>query len=336
MIKLTLMKKILKYIALILFLIILFIIINFNVRDLNNSGIINSSSHSGNARIINFPSDRSLGTLYLIEKNLSFLSGSGEEKKDEAKGRVRITVPEGWDLELRVSPEASGDLSGLSQINPNDLQSISFYDTKITDEGLKHFQHLSGIKFINLSNTQITGAGFLYLQNLSNLERLDLTNTKITDASLRFLVNISELRSLDLSKTKISDAALNDVKNLSQLEELNLYYTNISDAGIYQIREMTQLQSLNLGWTQITDLSLSYLTKLSQLRELDLDSTNISDAGIQSLLSINNKNIFLSIEYTNITQEGFKKLSQYISPCRINVSKPKIDKKALFPQCYGP
>ncbi len=115
-------------------------------------------------RMLNFPPDRSLGKLYILEENPHFTSGDGELEKGEARGSVRITIPEGWLLELRLSPEGSNDLSPLATLNPNDLQAISFYQTQITDEGLVHLKQLSRLKILDLSNTQITGTGFVHLK----------------------------------------------------------------------------------------------------------------------------------------------------------------------------
>ena len=238
-------------------------------------GLSNSSitRNQGSERTLNFPTNRSLGKLYILEENLHFLSGSGEEEKGEAQGSVRIFVPDGWLLELRVSPEASTDLSTLSTLNPNDLQAISLYNTQVTDEGLSHLQKLSGLKSLDLSNTQINGTGLAYFNGLSGLKALNLTFTSVTDSGLADLKKIPNLQSLSLSKTKISDRALAYVKELPQLENLELYYTNVSDSGLQQIQQLTQLQSLNIGWTQVTDAGLSYLIGLTQLRKLNLDST---------------------------------------------------------------
>ena len=43
-------------------------------------------SSPGAQRTLNFPAERSLGTLYIVERNLHFTSGSGEVKKAEAQG----------------------------------------------------------------------------------------------------------------------------------------------------------------------------------------------------------------------------------------------------------
>ena len=284
-------------------------------------------------RVLHFPSSRSLGKLFLIEEDLSFLSGSGEEEEGDAQGSVRVAVPEGWLLELRVSPEASTDLSPLSTLNPNDLQAISLTNTQVTDKELSHLQKLTGIQSIDLSNTKIDGTGLAYLNKLQRLKSLDLTLTAVTDTGLVNLKQIPSLQSLNLSKTKISDHALDIVKELPGLEALDLYSTNVGDAGLQRIQQLTQLQSLNLGWTQVTDAGLSYLTGLTQLRKLNLDSTKISDVGLQKLEALS-KLQSLSLNDTNITENGFRRLSQYISPCSIDTNT--IDKQRLFPSCFAP
>lgn len=283
---------------------------------------------------LNFPPDRSLGTVYVVEDSLSFLSGSGEEKRGAAKGTVHVSVREGWHLELRISPEGSTDFSGLARIGSNDFKSIHLDSTNVTDEGLKALTHMSGLQQLYLSDTKITGAGLSGL-DLTELRSLDLGSTHVTDSALHSLVNFPNLQSLNLTKTKISDAALSHVKQLRRLEQLNLYYTRVSDAGLDSIQHMTQLRSLNLGWTKVSDAGLPNLIGMSQLLKLNLDSTKVSDAGVQSLTKLNNVRLYLSIDNTNITTEGFKKLSQYFSPCNIDVSKNNIDKKKLFPHCYA-
>jgi hypothetical protein len=60
---------------------------------LSNSPI---TRNQGSERTLNFSTNRSLGKLYILEENLHFLSGSGEEEKGEAQGSVRVVVPDGW------------------------------------------------------------------------------------------------------------------------------------------------------------------------------------------------------------------------------------------------
>jgi hypothetical protein len=306
------------------------VLVLFSGCGLSNSPL---APNRDSVRVLHFPNSRSLGKLFLIEEDLSFLSGSGEEEKGDAQGTVRVVVPEGWFLELRMSPEASTDLSGLSMISRNDLQAISLYNTQVTDKELSHLQKLTGIQSIDLSSTKINGAGLVYLNRLQRLNRLNLSYTGVTDAGLAHLTQIPSLQSLNLSKTKISDHALNIVKELPRLQDLNLYYTNVGDAGLQRIQQLAQLQSLDIGWTRVTDAGLAYLTRLTQLRKLGLDSTKISDVGLQKLHAASGLQR-LSLNDVSITEDGVKQLSKHISPCSIDTNV--IDKRRLFPSCYAP
>lgn len=80
-------------------------------------------------RTLDFPADRSLGRLWIVEEKPSFLSGSGEFDQGDARGRLRIVVPAGWQLELRVSAQGATDLSGLSRLKADDLWGLSFHGT---------------------------------------------------------------------------------------------------------------------------------------------------------------------------------------------------------------
>ena len=95
-------------------------------------------------RTVDFPADRSLGRLWIVEEKPSFLSGSGEVDKGDARGRLRIVVPAGWQLELRVSAHGSKDLSGLSRLKADDLWGLSFHGTPVADDDFVTSSRLQG------------------------------------------------------------------------------------------------------------------------------------------------------------------------------------------------
>lgn len=70
-------------------------------------------------RIVHFPSDRSMGTLYMRN-----LGDSSEGWKEIGEAFGNIAIPAGRELYLKVSREASSDLSPLTSLAPDDLQGL--------------------------------------------------------------------------------------------------------------------------------------------------------------------------------------------------------------------
>lgn len=289
-------------------------------------------------RQLNFPKDRSMGDLFVMEVQPSFTSGVGELSRGSAKGNIRVRVPNRWLLRLEVNPEAARDLSPLTRLNPYDLEWISFGRSgllaPLTDDNLMHLSSLSGLRVLDLSATEITGTGFVHLRNLSQLESFYLTLSKVGDVGFSDLKDLPNLRLLDVSKTKINDNALTFIKDIHALKELRLYYTGITDEGLEALKAMTQLQRLDLGWTRITDDGLDNLKDMDQLRSLVLDSTKITDTGLRKLKELSSLRE-VRLYNTSISEAGVLELSKHVSPCSITTDD-SIDRKKLFPWCFGP
>lgn len=283
-------------------------------------------------RTLDFPADRSLGRLWIVEQKPSFLSGSREVDKGDARGRLQIVVPAGWQLELRVSAQGATDLSGLSRLKADDLWGLSFHGTPVADDDLRHLQPLTGLRFLDFSNTEVTGAGFAHLKGLDDLKTLDLTGCAVTDAGLVGLDQFSGLRSLSLSKTAVGDAGLVSLGGLKELQLLTLYYTKVGDAGMAEVGHLTKLESLDLGFTQVTDAGLSHVVGLPKLRWLRLDSTTISDEGLRKLQALP-KLHEISLNDTAVTAAAVTAFGKALPRCAIDANS--LDMRKLFPSRYA-
>lgn len=283
-------------------------------------------------RTLDLPADRSLGRLRIVEENPSFLSSSGEVDKGDARGRLRIAVPAGWQLELRVSAQGATDLSGLSRLKADDLWGLSFHGTPVADDDLHHLAPLSGLRSLDFSNTKVTGAGFAHLKGLDELKTLDLTGCAVTDAGLVGLDQFSGLRSLGLSKTAVGDAGLVSLGGLKELQTLTLYYTKVGDAGMAEVGQLTNLDSLDLGFTQVTDAGLSPLVGLPKLRWLRLDSTAISDEGLRKLRALPNLRE-IHLNDTAVTAAAVTAFGEAHPQCAIEANR--LDMRNLFPSRYA-
>jgi len=213
------------------------------------------------------------------------------------------------------------DLSGLSELGPNDLyklrvssmfaradanrhvlapishltglQILMLYQTGITDEQMKYLKPLRALRALELSNEfSISNTGMAALKDLPALEYLSL-DPGVTDAGLKHVGQLPNLRWLKIGTGKIRGPGLAELANLPRLERLCLCssfqsQTQISDRHIKYLEGLTQLKSLTL-WGSIcnslTDASLASIGKLKNLEELHLIRTGprFTSAGLAHL-----------------------------------------------------
>ena len=208
------------------------------------------------ARVVQFPSDRSLGTL-------SVRRAGAEVWEEHGEARGAVQVPEGASLRLRVAPPAA--LQELARLGPDDLQEVELFGI-LTSDWIPEEE-----------------VGLAALTRLTGLQRLDLSCTEVTDVGLVHLAQLTALHELNLWETEVTDAGLAHLIALTQLQHLNLNNAGITDAGLAHLAALTQLQWLNLGGTRVTDAGLRHLAGLTQLQWLDLWGTRVTDAGLLQL-----------------------------------------------------
>ena len=136
-------------------------------------------------RQVRFPSDRSMGTLWIRNSESSAENYAFWESWGEARGVV--VIPGGKDLRLIVSPQAATDLSPLSTFRPDDLQYLHLSGTRVSNAGLVHFRHLTGLKVLWLYDTPISDAGLVHLRGLTGLRVLNLRSTLTSTAAVDIL-----------------------------------------------------------------------------------------------------------------------------------------------------
>jgi hypothetical protein len=133
-------------------------------------------------RQVRFPTDRSLGTLWVRDQESSAENYAFWESWGEARGVVAIPV--GKDLRLVVSPQSATDLSPLSTLRPDDLQYLQLSGTRVSNAGLAHLCTLTGLKVLWLYDTPISDAGLVHLRELTGLRVLNLRSTLTSTAAV--------------------------------------------------------------------------------------------------------------------------------------------------------
>ena len=302
-------------------------------------------------RVLSFPSGQCTGNLYLEPKSGPGWDPEGVRLLGEweylsaAQGDVRVPENRNVQLivELALSPRESAkllaqnpqahqlttadrtrkdpdDLSGLSELDPNDLfwlsvstemylragadprifepirrltglRILTLSSTGITDEGLEHLRSLRSLRGLELTQASISNRGLAVLMDLPALEYLEL-NTGVTDADLKQVAQMSNLRWLNIVGGKMWGPGLAQLANLPHLERLCFWGGSpISDRHIKYLEGLTQLKGLTLwGVDALTDASLASIAKLENLEELYfvMASPKFTPAGVARLKDLKN------------------------------------------------
>jgi len=308
-----------------------------------------ATSRPAAARSLSFPFGQCMGNLYLEPE--SGWDWNLEAVRPEAEGQYLgaaqgdVLVPGGRNVKLFVrlalSPRESAkflaqnpqayqltitdrtrkdpdDLSGLSQLDPNDLswlsvgtemylragaeprifepirrltdlQILSLQSSGITDEGLEYLRPLRSLRGLELTQAGITQRGLAVLKDLPNLEYLQL-NSGLTDAGLKQVAQVSNLRWLSIIDGKMWGPGLAELAKLPRLERLCILHSRarLLDRHIKCLEGLTQLKSLTLwanGCDTLTDASLASIGKLRNLEELYFIRTmpKFTSAGVTHL-----------------------------------------------------
>jgi len=259
----------------------------------------------GEVRVVHFPKDRSMGTLYIRDVGLDSWYESWQ-KLDEAMGD--ISIPRKKEVKLEINEEAADDLSPLAKLKTDDLQMLSFGWKKVEVGSLAPINNLKGLKALNLQRAKFNSEDFEHLTELSQLEVLRLGDHKLTDRSMEYIGQLTSLRSLALWGTGISDEGLKHLKGLTNLTFLALNGCKITDEGLGYLKNITALEGLQLTQTKITDEGLAKLKDFTRLKSLLIGHTNITDAGIEHLQGLTSLEI-IWINWNPITDKGLAYLS---------------------------
>jgi Leucine-rich repeat (LRR) protein len=282
----------------------------------------NKSSAEG--RIVHFPKDRSMGTLYIQDEgiiNIRTIFGIWSDAPEDpwqilCPAQGNIVVPPGKRLSLWMYKKEWKDLSPLKNLKPNDLYELCITGdfTAITnpnDTCMPHIAHLTGLKDLSLKSTNISTKGLQYIKDFHSLEYLYLP-TRIDDSTLTFISQFKSLKGLYFSrtgqvtneglaalqqlpnleemyfdgKTKINTRCLRQLSKIPSLERLSFFGEKYTDDGLIYLRDMPQLKTLMLNNTKITDSGLQFFSNLHQLQDLSLFNTQVTDAGVPHLVKL--------------------------------------------------
>ena len=274
------------------------------------------------SRVIHFPPERSMGTLYILDSDQVDTSSYFDwELLSEAIGDV--VVPTGKVLRLNLSKEAGDDLSPLSVIASNDLVVLNFEGVEIADDQLKHIARFTSLRVLNLSDTNILGTGLKYLAGLKSLNTLWLSRTHVGDNELAYLSCFPSLKRLELWGTPTNDAGMVHVGKITSLESLSLS-RGVGDEGLMHLKNLTSLRSLIVKNPSISDRGISCLAGMTQMESLQIQVTQISNEGLRHLTRMKKLKSLNLIE-TRVTEEGLVHLKDLTNLEHLRLNFPLTD-----------
>ena len=294
-------------------------------------------------RVIEFPPDQSLGTLYVEPDDFQTMDSSyvalrNEEWEYLGQAQGDVKVPSNRNIQLRVMlrlrsedrPRLNSqstktlrdqcyvgpdDLSGLSSIDPNDLTRITVNCLSpmkhVNERVLEPLSHMTGLQMLELWDTGVTNEGILYLRKLGALKSLLLRESQVSGTGLAVLQDLPHLNYLDCY-TGATDVDLTSLGQISSLRWLRIRMGRIRGPGLAELTHLPDLERLCLwGQTGLSDRHISYLQGLTNLKSLTLWGTNYpltdtSLAFISKLASLEEL-YFLNIA-TNFTSAGHARL----------------------------
>lgn len=233
-------------------------------------------------RVLNFPPDRSFGTLY----RYVLYEGKSTMRilKEIGPARGTVTVPRTQRLELSLSQDTR-DLSPLAALRANDLYGLSLMGCNyVDDNALAWVKHLEGLRRLSLWGTRITDAAMEHLRALQRLEDIDLAQTAIDGRGLSDLSACVRLTRIGLQGTSITDSSLAHLASLPRLRDVNLAFTGITDAALTSVGRITLLRRLDLNGTHISGTGLACLQHLPFLQSLDLDGIPLTDHDLMQVV----------------------------------------------------
>lgn len=212
--------------------------------------------------------------------------------------RLRAENPQYYQLVVadHVRPRPA-DLSGLTQLGPNDLHYLDvgsemYFRTGVSPEVFAPLRRLTGLEILGLQSSGVTDEGLQHLRALQALKGLELTQFSITSRGLVVLKDLPALEYLSLC-TGLTDADLKEVAQASSLRWLNILGGRMWGPGLAELAKLPRLERLCFwgarGGGTISDRHMKYLEGVKQIKSLTLYGTDdLTDASLASISKIEN------------------------------------------------
>lgn len=284
-------------------------------------------------RTLNFPTDRSVGQLWIATPpEPDSISGYGYQFSYHAEpewtpwgnARGKVTVPAGSIVKFVLKKDGADDMSWTAELQPDDLYEFFVYQSpgvldafRFGDAQVRHLARLTGLTNLELMYVDVTAKGIERLESMRSLKKLRVYSPTLGNDGLKSIGRLTSLELLTIARMKWDDAGLIHLGNLQSLEELSLPHPGRPGPGFDTILSLPRLRLLS--GTQMTDAHLARLDQSQSLTALRLDHcTGVTDSGLRHLVKVPQLE-YLSLYKTNITDAGVENLAGLTSLKRLNL-----------------
>jgi hypothetical protein len=119
-----------------------------------------------------------------------------------------------------------------------DVNSIEIGENwKGTQQNLRRLKWLGNVQKITLIGPQITDDTLKHVQHMSSLKVVIIKRAGITDAAMASLKDLKNLRQLDVMYSRIGDESVDDLKVHTSASLLKLYGTDVTKQGADRLQE---------------------------------------------------------------------------------------------------
>jgi Leucine-rich repeat (LRR) protein len=257
---------------------------------------------------------------------LESLSFSGDEANDE----VAIALKEMNNLHTIAFEKSSITNVGLEALKQHSkLRSLKLASSSITDEGLKHLADFSDLVLLSLQECKVTDDGFASLSKLMKLKEAVVFKSDVSSGPLKAFANAPELTKLNLRGTKLTSQDLTThIEAFKNLQDLEISETNIDDSTLPTLAKMPNLKALNVWRTKVTDQGLEALASMG-LTRLNLDDNPaIGDVGMDHVAKMTSLE-WLHVGKTKITDAGLAKLETLNKLTELRINDTAVSHESL-------
>ena len=249
-----------------------------------------------------------------VSAALRYLNGIGEFYEFDSQERV---------VKVSIGSSTGGDETAAHIGHLVDLQSLTFYESDLTDEGLCHLSRLVHLRDLSLHGSRITADGLASLESMSRLKNLYIKTAHDLDRdAFERIGRVRSLSRLTLNEGRFCDADLAPLAALDNLQELTLH-ENESVMGTFAVHlvALPHLRQLSPG-KRVTDDGLTNIAKLSGLRKLYTEGP-FTNAGLKHLAKLKNLTT-LCIGSEHVTAEGVAVVAELRQLDQLSLDTPLL------------